>query len=224
MFLGGAGSLNGSRINQINFQIEGTDNNELWWNMVSVNQGGVSSLAGTLMPIDAIDQFSLVTTSSPETGRNPGGTLNIALKSGTNSLHGSAYYFNRNEFLAVNNPFAPPGSKKGAERSENGGFSLGGPIVKDKTFFFLAYEWSNIFVASNGTTTEPTLAYQAEAKTLLAYYGVPVNPVAANLLNNLWPTSAMVGPAQPGNYFANTPLTGVSHNGVVKFDENINCN
>jgi len=219
----GSLAINGSRPNQVNYQIEGTDNNDIWWNLQSVNQSGISSLAGSILPMDSIEEFSMVTTSSPETGRNPGGTVNLAIKSGTNNLHGSGYYFNRNEFFGVNNPFAPAGSKKGAERGQNAGFSLGGPIVKDKTFFFTSYEWNNIFFASSVNATVPSLAYQAEAKGLLSYYGIPVNPVSTNLLNNLWP-NILNGPAQPGNYFANAPVTGVSHNGILKLDENINLN
>lgn len=222
--LGGVGSINGGRLNQLNSQIEGTDNNDIWWNIVSVNQSAASSLAGTLMPVDAIDEVSVVTTSSPETGRNSGGTLNIAIKSGTNGLHGTAYYFNRNEFLAANNPFAPPGSKQNAERSQNAGLSLGGPIIKNKTFFFVAYEWQNLYLDSTNSSTEPSLAYQAEAQNLLSFYGVPVNTVSTNLLNNLWPAGALTGLAQPGNYFAHIPVSGVSHNGIIKLDENINNN
>jgi Carboxypeptidase regulatory-like domain len=217
-------AVNGSRPNQINYQIEGTDNNDIWWNLQAVNQSGISSLAGSILPMDSIEQFSMVTTSSPETGRNPGGTVNLALKSGTNTLHGSAYYFNRNEFFGVNNPFAPPGAKKAAERGQNAGFSLGGPIVKDRTFFFASYEWNNIFFASSVNTTVPSLAYQADARSVLAYYGMPVNSVSTNLLNNLWQASILTGPASPGNYFANAPVTGVSHNGLLKLDENINAN
>lgn len=216
--------VNGSRPNQVNYQIEGTDNNDIWWNLQAVNQSGISSLAGSILPMDSIEQFSMVTTSSPETGRNPGGTVNLGLKSGTNTLHGSAYYFNRNEFFGVNNPFAPPDTKKPAERGQNAGFSLGGPIIKEKTFFFAAYEWNNIFFASSVNTTTPSHAYQAEAGTLLNYYGMTVNPVSTNLLNNLWTPNLLTGPAAPGNYFANAPVTGVSNNGLLKLDENFNLN
>ena len=62
----GAGSLNGGRIDQVNWQIDGADNNDLWHNSVSVNQGGVSGVAGTLLPIDAIDQFSVQSNANAE--------------------------------------------------------------------------------------------------------------------------------------------------------------
>ena len=80
--VGGFGSLNGTRANQMNWQIDGTDNNDFWHNIPAVNQGGVSGIAGTVMPIDAIDEFSAQTQSNAETGRSAGGTVNLTLKSG----------------------------------------------------------------------------------------------------------------------------------------------
>ena len=61
----GALAVNGSRPNQINYEIEGTDNNDIWWNLQSVNQSGISSLAGTILPMDSIEQLqALVRTAS----------------------------------------------------------------------------------------------------------------------------------------------------------------
>src|ERR1700730_3509433 len=84
---GGYGSLNGTRANQVNWQIDGVDNNDLWHNIPAVNQGGVSGIAGIVLPIDAVDQFSVQTQAAPESGRNPGGTVDLALKSGGNDFH-----------------------------------------------------------------------------------------------------------------------------------------
>ena len=104
---GAIGSVNGARANQVNWQIDGTDNNDQWWNIMAVNQGGIQSIPGVLMPLDSVEEFSLQTQAGPETGRNPGGTINLVIKSGTNQLHGSAYYYNRNEFFSAQAPFAP---------------------------------------------------------------------------------------------------------------------
>ena len=101
-------ALNGTRANQINWQIDGIDNNDLWHNIPAVNQGGVSGIAGIILPIDAIEQFSVQTQAGPESGRNPGGSVNLSLKAGTNQWHGTAYYFNRNEALGAANPFTMP--------------------------------------------------------------------------------------------------------------------
>ena len=108
---GGYGSLNGTRANQINWQIDGVDNNDIWHNIPAVNQGGVSGIAGIILPIDAVDQFSMQTNASADAGRNPGGTATLGLKGGTNRLHGSAYYFNRNEVFGKKSPFTPDKQK-----------------------------------------------------------------------------------------------------------------
>ena len=113
----GAGSLNGTRTTQTNWQIDGADNNDLWHNAAAVNQGGVSGVAGTLLPIDAIDQFSVQSQANAEAGRNAGGSVNMVIKSGTNALHGTVYYFNRNDALAAASPFAARGHSQ-AEAEE----------------------------------------------------------------------------------------------------------
>src|SRR5712671_6827161 len=103
--VGGFGSLNGTRANQMNWQIDGVDNNDFWHNIPAVNQGGVSGIAGVVLPIDSIDEFSAQTQAGPEAGRNAGGTVNLVIKSGSNGIHGSVYYYNRNEFYAAHSPF-----------------------------------------------------------------------------------------------------------------------
>jgi hypothetical protein len=217
----GVGAVNGTRSNSVNWQIEGTDNNDLWWNIPAVNQGGVSSIAGVILPIDAIENFSFVTAGSTELGRNSGGTANLTIKSGTNALHGTAYYYNHNEFFQRTNPFE---SSKTATRNQHIGFSFGGPIWKDKLFFFTAGEHQGFLIGAETKATEPSAAYQAEAYALLDQYAVPHNVVASNLLNGannlsgLWPTNALTGPANSNNYAATGDLTGHSYNSIVKFD------
>jgi len=223
---GGAGvaSVNGTRSNAVNWQIEGTDNNDLWWNIPAVNQGGVSALAGVVFPIDAIESFNFVTTGATSLGRNPGGTANLVIKSGTNQLHGSAYYYNHNEFFERQNPFS---DVKPASRNQSYGFSVGAPILKDKFFFFLAGEHQNFLIGALNHATEPSAAYQTAAYSVLDYYGVPHSIVAANLLNGngtlrgLWPAGALTGPAQPENYQATGDITGHSFNGLIKLDYKI---
>ena len=148
--------------------------------------------------------------------------VNLVIKSGTNQFHGSGFYYNRNEFFAANTPFAPAGTKKSYLRNINSGGSLGGPIIKDKTFFFAAYEYQGFGIANVTSATEPSAAYQAAGESVLSFDGVPVNPVSINLLNNLWPADALTGPAQPSNYFNNAIARGFSDNGIIKIDQNIN--
>ena len=214
---GGFGSVNGTRANQVNWQIDGSDNNDLWHNIPAVNQGGVENIAGVTLPIDSVEEFSLQTQSSPETGRNPGGTVNLVTKSGTNKIHGTAYYFNRNEALAVASPFEtgnPP------LRNEQWGGSVGGPIWKDHTFWFLNFEKQKFKIATGNQGTLPSQAYQAQALALLQANNVAVNPATSALLTTLWPAASLNGPAQSPNDSGSAPETGYSYNGVIKLDHN----
>jgi hypothetical protein len=223
---GGAGvaSVNGPSTNSVNWQIEGTDNNDLWWSIPAVNQGGVSSIAGVILPVDAIENFSFVTAGSTELGHNSGGTANLTIKSGSNRLHGSGYYYNHNEFFQHSNPFT---GTKTETRNQHYGFSVGGPIWKDKTFFFIAGEHQAFLIGAESKATEPSSAYQSEALAILSSYGMTENPVSKNLLNGngslkgLWPTNALTGPAVNDNYTATGNLTGHSFNGIIKLDEQL---
>lgn len=221
--VGGFGSLNGTRANQMNWQIDGTDNNDFWHNIPAVNQGGVSGIAGVVMPIDAVDEFSAQTQSNAETGRNAGGTINLTIKSGTNQLHGSGYYYNRNEFYAATSPFFQPSPefpKAPRLRNYNAGFTAGGPIIKDKTFLFIGFEKQQYIFGLTGLSTEPSTAWVNQALGALSKYGVAPNPLSQTLLANLWPSTINPLPATLNNYFATVPGTGYSYNGVVKLDHN----
>jgi hypothetical protein len=223
---GGAGvaSVNGTRSNSVNWQIEGTDNNDLWWNIPAVNQGGVSSIAGVILPIDAIENFSFETAGSTELGRNSGGTANLTIKSGSNQLHGTGYYFNHNEAFQHSNPFTGTTTET---RNQHIGFSLGGPLWKDKTFFFIAGEHQGFLIGAESKATEPSTAYQNEALQVLNAWGVPENQVSLNLLNGagsdkaLWPAAALTGPASALNYTATGNLVGHSYNSLIKLDEQL---
>ncbi len=123
-------SVNGARANQLDWQIDGVDNNDFWHNLPAVNQGGVAGIAGIILPMDSISEFSSQTQSGSEAGRSAGGTVNVTIKSGGNDIHGSAYYYNRNEAFAAHSPFFVPNAqvpKSPPLRNENYGFSVGGP-------------------------------------------------------------------------------------------------
>ena len=223
--VGGFGSLNGTRANQMNWQIDGTDNNDFWHNIPAVNQGGVSGIAGVVMPIDAVDEFTAQTQSTAEAGRNAGGTVNLVIKTGGNGLHGSAYYYNRNEFYAAQSPFfvpSPEFPKAPRLRNENYGFTVGGPIIKNKTFFFAGFEKQDYIFGLTGKSTEPSTAWVSDAQALLTKFGVAESPLSATLLSTLWPSSIVNLPGTLNNYFATVPGTGYSYNGVVKIDHNFN--
>src|SRR6202011_512180 len=152
---------NGTRANQVNWQIDGVDNNDLWHNVPAVNQGGVYGIAGIVLPLDSIEEYSQQTQSTAEAGRNPGGVVNIVTKSGTNSLTDSLNSYNRNELFSANSPFAN-GAPKSKLRNQQYGVSLGGPVIKDKLFYFFNYEKQQFIITSPASTTEPTTAFQAD--------------------------------------------------------------
>ncbi|MGP0075555.1 MAG: carboxypeptidase regulatory-like domain-containing protein [Bryobacteraceae bacterium] len=221
--VGGFGSLNGTRANQMNWQIDGTDNNDMWHNIPAVNQGGVSGIAGVVMPIDAIDEFSAQTQSNAEVGRSSGGTVNLTIKTGSNDVHGSAYYYNRNEFYAASSPFfvpTPDFPRPPELRNQNWGGTVGGPIIKNKAFFFIGFEKQQYIFGLTGLSTEPSNAWVSQAQALLNAASVPESTLSARLLSTLWPSSIANLPATVNNYFATVPGTGYSYNGVAKVDFN----
>ena len=102
--------------------------------------------AATLLPIDAIQEFSTQVSPKAETGWKTGATVNVGIKSGTNALHGTAYAFGRDGEWDARNYFNPVPDPKIPLSLTQYGASVGGPIKKDKLFFFGAYEsYSNEF-------------------------------------------------------------------------------
>ncbi len=247
--VGGYGSLNGTRPNQMNWQIDGVDNNDFWHNIPAVNQGGVSGIAGVVMPVDAVDEFSAQTQSGAEAGRNAGGTVNLVLKAGGNQINGSAYFYWRNEIFSDPSPFFCSGAnpacpstnptKSPELRNENYGFTVGGPIIKNKFFYFLAFEKQQYIIGLSGVATEPSKAFVDNALAILKANGVAPSTISENMLGalcadcpnpgtapGLWPTSGAASilnlPATTSNFFSSSPSTGYSYNSVVKLDYNFN--
>ncbi len=217
----GAGSLNGARTNQNNWQIDGADNNDLFHNSQGANQGGVSGVAGVTLPIDAIDQFSVQSQANAEVGRNAGGLVNMVVKSGTNHIHGSAYYFNRNEFFAAKSAMLPTATRKPKIRNNQFGGSLGGPIMHDKLFLFVNYERQKYIIGAQSAATEPTAAWVSAATALLTEHSIPVSPTSLNVLS-LWPQgNKPSGGATLNNFFDSRPQNGYSDNTVGKLDWNL---
>lgn len=142
---GGAISVNGLREQFNNFQLDGFDNNESL----------VNSIAYFPSP-EALEEFRVITTNAAaEFGRAGGAITNLVTKSGSNEFHGSLYEFNRAKGLAA----TPTFSESKPDFSQNDfGATLGGPLVKDKTFFFLSYHGlrSTIPVEAGGKVTVPT--------------------------------------------------------------------
>jgi hypothetical protein len=132
-------NINGNRDRSNNYTLDGTDNNDPFFNNSALNQTGIGGAPASLLPIDAIQEFNLQSQFSAEYGRNSGSVVNIITRSGSNQLHGSAYEFFRNSGLDARNYFNTE-SRKTVFQNNNFGASVGGPVIKNKTFFFGAYE------------------------------------------------------------------------------------
>src|SRR5215470_15086416 len=138
---GTAFSINGSQTQQSSFLVNGTDTNDIALNT-----------AGVLPSPDAIQEFNLITsTINPEYGRNSGGIVNALIKSGTNAFHGNAFDFYRDTFLNTRNFFNVGPQQPIFHQNVLGG-TFGGPMWKDKTFFFLSYQGT--FNATGTPTTD----------------------------------------------------------------------
>ena len=212
-------SVNGSRTASINFQVDGADNVDPWLGIVASNQGGIASVAGGLIPIEAIDQFSMQSGGEADQGRNAGANSNMVLKSGTNNIHGDVFYFDRNEFFAAISPVAPVGSRKTLIRNHQGGFTLGGPIWKNHTFLFTAGEFQLAKANVALTDTVLTDAWLSDATAFLNKYKLSPNQLSQNLYNLLYPANSKTGPATTSNYFAQGTSNYVSYNGIIKLDQ-----
>ena len=149
-------AINGNRDRSNNYTLDGTDNNDPFFNNSALNQTGIGGAPASLLPIDAIEEFNLQSQFPAEYGRNSGSVVNIITKSGTNQLHGSAFEFLRNDAMDARNYFNRQPAVKTAFRNNQFGASFGGPIVKDKTFFFGAYEGQRERVGSDFTFLVPT--------------------------------------------------------------------
>jgi Carboxypeptidase regulatory-like domain len=158
--MGGA-SVNGGRERNNNFQLDGVDNN---YAEVPGNLGGVTS-----QNPDSTEEFRVLTNNfAPEYGRNNGAVIDVITKSGSNDLHGDAYYYGRWNALGARDyfnhqidPQTGVVAPKDAYVRNLYGVSIGGPIAKGKTFFFLNYEGRRFITNRTNTSVVPTAAYKS---------------------------------------------------------------
>jgi hypothetical protein len=160
-------STNGLRAEDNAYFVEGLFNSEPFSGQGIINGAGIAGDSATILPIDAIQEFNVQESPAAEYGWKPGAVINVGLKSGTNSLHGSAFAFGRdgvmdarNYFNCANNPcaFGQSPAHKNDRTLEQFGGSLGGTIVKDKLFFFGAYEGQRYDVGNSfGGITSPSM-------------------------------------------------------------------
>jgi hypothetical protein len=187
----GTFSMNGSRGRSNNFLLDGTDMNDGYRNDPAINEAGVFGDPATILPIDAVAELRVLSNYEAEYGRNSGAVINIVTKNGTDQLHGSVLEYFRTGKLGARNYFNFAPDPKSPFNNNQFGGSLGGPIIKDKTFFYMDYEGQRENGSQAGTTCVPDPAQ-------IAADGGATDPVIAALLaRNPWPA-----PNVPGTYGA----------------------
>jgi hypothetical protein len=206
-------NISGSRSSSVDILLDGVENTDLY--AVGIGQ---------TVPLDATSEIRIVTSNSgAEYGRGSG-AVNVSTKSGTNGLHGSAYEFNRVSTLAsdgYNNNYlhAMDGSQAKPRYTHNQfGYSVGGPIKKDKIFFFSSTEWTRIRSAQNIVTLVPTpdlIAMSApNMQSFFSTYGTLNHPINGDLLtgaamqNSIWKSDINAIALSQAGLPSTTKLTG----------------
>jgi hypothetical protein len=198
-------SVNGQDDTLNNWVVDGIDDNER-----------IIGTIGVKPNVEGIQEITVQTNSyAPEAGRTAGGVMNIVTRSGTNDFHGSAYEFFRNDIFDARNVFQTTGAKPELRQNQYGG-SVGGPIFKNKTFFFFDYEGLRAVSGVTDISTVPTIAEyndingidggspQALLSTDNGTAGLPIDPIALNYLK-LFPAPNTGGPGQLANNYTISP-------------------
>ena len=226
-------SANGQRPRDNNYMLDGVDNNETWLQTV------------VLFPsVDALDEFKLQTsTYSAEFGRSLGGVVNLQIKSGTNTLHGSAFEFLRNDAFDANNFFNNRAGREKPDFSQHQyGGTIGGPLIKDKTFYFFDYQGYKINQGATYLSTVPSAKMRAgdfselnrvifDPVSHLPFPGNVIpqarwDPVAKNILGQLIPESNTGGISSAtgqtiNNYLINPTLERQDNQIDIKVDHSL---
>jgi hypothetical protein len=219
-------SVNGGRVTNNNFQINGVDANSM----------GTNSAPSLSIPApESIQEFKVQTSLYDATfGRSGGGNIQAVTKSGGNDFHGGAYEYYRNDRFNANNPYliASGVARPILKRNVFGGF-VGGPIKKDKAFFFASYQGTRerngasiINSLSSNILVDPKLTNDRSAATLQTAYGLPaINPVALALLNVKLASGQFLIPtptAANGTYTGSTPSVYNENQFNLNFDYRFN--
>lgn len=173
-------SVNGQRADANYFMVDGVSANFGVTGFIAMMQSAsgalpaLSASGGTnsLVSVDAMQEFRIQTSSfAPEFGRTPGGQISIATRSGTNAFHGSLFEYFRNDVLDAKDWFVNAlGLPKPQERLNDFGGVIGGPIIRDKTFFFFSYEGQRLRQPSSLQTVVPDNQARQQATAAMRPY------------------------------------------------------
>jgi Carboxypeptidase regulatory-like domain/TonB dependent receptor len=229
---GGTFSVNGQRENANNFTVDGVSANVAGSAPGQLNGANPNfTIAGTtqgMVSVDALQEFKIQTsTYAPEFGRQPGGQISLLTRSGTNGFHGTAFDYLRNDALDANNwfndatidPTTGMNLPKGKERQNDFGGTIGGPIFKDKTFFFFSYEGLRLLQPQTAVTQVPSLRLRQEAapsyQQILNSWPIPEGPE----LTAIDPTSGLLVPTGAANYTLSQSFPTNLDSYSIKIDE-----
>jgi hypothetical protein len=207
-------SLDGNRGRSNNYLLDGTDMNDGYRNLPSVNQAGVWGCPSTILPVDALAEIPVTGSPEAEFGRSSGATVNIVTKSGTNQFHGSAFEYFRDGALSARNYFNADPQPKNSFTNHQFGGSAAGPIVTDKSFWFAAYEGQR---ENGGLPQLGTVPTEADITANTPAGGI--NTVIQSLLaSNPWGTLPAAG---DGSETFTTPFLNNSDNVILKADQHL---
>jgi hypothetical protein len=191
-------SANGLRAEDNAYFVEGLFNSEPYSGQAIINGSGIAGDSATILPIDSIQEFNLQQNPPAEYGWKPGAVVNVGLKSGTNSLHGTAFGFGRDGALDARNYFNAAPNAKLTRTLEQFGGSLGGAIIKDKAFFFGAYEGQRYNVGNSyGGVTSPSMVHMTPNGTCSFGFAGDCADSIPDAINDLQlaPSPTIVSPA-----------------------------
>jgi hypothetical protein len=196
-------SISGMRHTSNNYMIDGISNNDRYYGDSVMNQVGILGVPATLVPMDAIAEFTIQQTPSAEFGVKGGAAINVVMKSGTNQVHGTGYYFRHDDWTDSPNFFVKrSGGETTPVKNQQYGGTFGGPVVKDKTFFFGYFEGQRLSFVAPYDVFIPRLSEIAEARSRIAAARLTTNPIGEALLK-FYPTSETGTTTINGTSFAN---------------------
>jgi hypothetical protein len=217
-------TTNGVRPEDTSYIVDGLSNDEAFMGLSVTNAAAVAGDAATLLPIDAIQEFNVQENPKAEFGWKPGAITSVGLKSGTNDIHGSAYGFGRADSFDARNYFNQAGTPKTPVELEQYGGSAGGHIIRDKLFYFGAYEGQLYTVGNSIQVNTPTSASVGnpaisipDAEAALALNGIPLSPLSQYVLQFYGPNASTSKSVQSG-----FPNTNSSKNVLGKVDYHVN--
>src|ERR1700730_8584618 len=177
-------STNGLRAEDNAYFVEGLFNSEPYSGQAIINGAGIAGDSATILPIDAIQEFNVEELAPAEFGWKPGAVVNVGLKSGTNQIHGTGFAFGRDGVMDARNFFNTVPNTKLARTLEQYGGSVGGPIVKDKVFFFGAYEGQIYSVGNSfGGITSPSMVSMPTPVTPNCLFGSQTGDCANSIVD-----------------------------------------